>query len=1025
MVQFQFTLGSKELELEIHESKFLSRLPTGSEGDLCLEGVTINTQANMSLTIRNSTFQGYDKIYRNSLSIMYGICSSLTLRVISVLFKYGGVSVVEPIGDSQRSCVRPKQILIHNCSFINIYSKTGVEVSGIARTVYSSLRRPIVKYKYTNVVDLALSNSKVIGCKRGFKLTALSAELSGNLFESNSAALNVNNCTIIFYDENKFVQNRERRYSFGSIMITELCRVYIKGYLLIANNLGNKYSAIIVKRSSLFISGETNFINNVGFYGGALSLYSGSIMTLSSDSRVTFIDNHAFKSGGAIYVETESYGDDYLDITCFYDCMSRFCPSSVIFFCNNTSVQGGDSVYGGSVDDCLRRSEDQILLFDKMVKFCDEDESTSLVSSKPIRLCFCNDSGLICDVLLMNVTIIPGQTFELTVVAVGQKYGTTSATIQAKLEQKEELLAHIEHSQRRQLVFRTCSVVRYTMYGFYGTHVLYVSIRELSDVDIWDNLDYGRSGTSQGELGEYSPEVPLTIQIHLEPCPLGFYFELESVSCVCLPFLVEASIHCNINRQTVIKPTDIWINVTNTTAIIHRHCPIGYCKTAGIEFLLNDPSTQCLLNRDGTLCGKCEGNMSQVLGSFSCRTCSDLWLLLIVPVVVLCGIFLIIFLMASNLTVARGTINGLIFYANIVQANKAIYFSSRTKISTQICSVFISWLNLDLGFEVCLYNGLDAFVKTILQLVFPLYICALVIVIILTSHYSIRAARLSGNNSVQVLATLFLLSYSKSIRLVITALSVTRLTIHDYVNGFNTTKFVWLYDGNVDYLQGKHVTVFLIGVFILIVVSLPFTTLLFFVQCLQKISHHKYCTWVWKMQPLFDAYTGPYKSKFRYWTGLLLLIRVVLYTVYAMNIDGDPSINLLATTIAILLLLVHLIAVGKVYRSKLLGILELSFLLNVIVLSVSSLFAVHINKDQEIVTNISVFLAIVTFGGIVIGHAVVSSRLFKKLTNTFNNKRTRKDVIENMSDMQQNQELRPITLQVVSLDDLQDPLLEN
>ncbi len=132
MVQFQFTLGSKELELEIHESKFLSRLPTGSEGDLCLEGVTINTQANMSLTIRNSTFQGYDKIYRNSLSIMYGICSSLTLRVISVLFKYGGVSVVAPIGDSQRSCVRPKQILIHNCSFINIYSRTGVEVNGIA-----------------------------------------------------------------------------------------------------------------------------------------------------------------------------------------------------------------------------------------------------------------------------------------------------------------------------------------------------------------------------------------------------------------------------------------------------------------------------------------------------------------------------------------------------------------------------------------------------------------------------------------------------------------------------------------------------------------------------------------------------------------------------------------------------------------------------------------------------------------------------------------------------------------------------
>ena len=70
------------------------------------------------------------------------------------------------------------------------------------------------------------------------------------------------------------------------------------------------------------------------------------------------------------------------------------------------------------------------------------------------------------------------------------------------------------------------------------------------------------------------------------------------------------------------------------------------------------------------------------------------------------------------------------------------------------------------------------------------------------------------------------------------------------------------------------------------------------------------------MQPLIFSsidylYTGPYKSKFRYWTGLLLLIRVVLYTVYTMNIAGDPSINLLDTVI---ILLVHLIAVGKLYN---------------------------------------------------------------------------------------------------------------
>ena len=31
-----------------------------------------------------------------------------------------------------------------------------------------------------------------------------------------------------------------------------------------------------------------------------------------------------------------------------------------------------------------------------------------------------------------------------------------------------------------------------------------------------------------------------------------------------------------------------------------------------------------------------------------------------------------------------------------------------------------------------------------------------------------------------------------------------------------------------------------------------------------------------RFKPLFDAYMGPYKDRYRYWTGILLLARVVL-----------------------------------------------------------------------------------------------------------------------------------------------------
>ena len=67
------------------------------------------------------------------------------------------------------------------------------------------------------------------------------------------------------------------------------------------------------------------------------------------------------------------------------------------------------------------------------------------------------------------------------------------------------------------------------------------------------------------------------------------------------------------------------------------------------------------------------------------------------------------------------------------------------------------------------------------------------IIVIVSSHYSTIASKLSSNNSVPVLATLFVLSYSKILRAVITVYSSTTI---EYPDGFRRT--VWIYDGNVE-----------------------------------------------------------------------------------------------------------------------------------------------------------------------------------------------------------------------------------
>ena len=62
----------------------------------------------------------------------------------------------------------------------------------------------------------------------------------------------------------------------------------------------------------------------------------------------------------------------------------------------------------------------------------------------------------------------------------------------------------------------------------------------------------------------------------------------------------------------------------------------------------------------------------------------------------------VVFLMTFKLSVAQGTISGLIFYANIFQMNRTVYLPKNTSGAAGFLLVFVSWLNLNFGFITCL-----------------------------------------------------------------------------------------------------------------------------------------------------------------------------------------------------------------------------------------------------------------------------------------------------------------------------------
>ena len=180
------------------------------------------------------------------------------------------------------------------------------------------------------------------------------------------------------------------------------------------------------------------------------------------------------------------------------------------------------------------------------------------------------------------------------------------------------------------------------------------------------------------------------IRIHFQPCtcPVGFepdYTQETKCMCSCDSKLSRFITEYHQENRTLAREGTFWIsylnsvnkNSTNYEYLTHPQCPLDYCHPPTTKVYINlsekfGSDGQCTFNRSGILCGKCLPGFSLSLGSSHCTKCSVHWPLVCLAITisaVLAGILLVALLLALNLTVAIGTINGIIFYANIVHAN--------------------------------------------------------------------------------------------------------------------------------------------------------------------------------------------------------------------------------------------------------------------------------------------------------------------------------------------------------------------
>ena len=716
-------------------------------------------------------------------------------------------------------------------------------------------------------------------------------------------------------------------------------------------------SGMVIRGCNVIFNGKNNaFINNSSPYiGGGLVILAKNYFQVNEGSHVSFINNSAGLYGGAIYVKKINL--DVFDVSFINGLFSDYRKCTFVtnekfnFKLNQTryplvsfeqnKAMAGYDIYGGIYRHCST-----IPIRFQTVKSTIEDElscpltkywslsTERSISSSPFAVCPCIKGSINCSVRTLYREIYPGQPFTVSLVTVGTCQGVSPGAIVVT-----PFGSNLNTTTKNQKTSTQCKQFKY-----FASQNSSINTNATVVINAARNIRLSNA--------------EMIVIISFLPCPTGFQLSSNTGQCVCNDFIKQIipdnDIKCNITdfKSPFTRSGNNWIAYFKdyNCTVAHTNCPFDYCNPSLVSFNITSPNPQCAFNRAGTLCGQCKSGLSLVLGSNKCTDCTNSYLALLLPFAV-AGIVLIALLITVNLTVSSGRINGLLFYANIVKLNETAFFPNG---GVPVLRQFISWLNLDLGIETCFYNGLDGYWKTWLQFAFPLYLWLLALVVIISCHYSLRLSRVCGRNAVPVLATLFLMSYTKLLRNITNVFMFTTLSCN------NNRWFIWSVDATLDYSSNPRLPL-LIFSSILLFIGIVYTLLVFSSQWLQRYSYiccHKASRDpVFRLKPLIDAYCGPYKDSCRFWTGLLLIVRLVLTGLFSYTSSMNYQVNNIIVLGIVLLLASLAWIVGGMYKTRELNTIEILSYLNIGFITLSSIMT-NGQYSQVIISGISTGVAL-------------------------------------------------------------------
>ena len=428
-------------------------------------------------------------------------------------------------------------------SFIGYYATNGGAI-----VAFNSLL--IIQGNMTFTNNRAAENGGALNIfSRDMYFTAMNSP-TNNYYEGSSSTTVTGTVT--------FIENSAMDY--GGAVYVDRSNLQLLGDTLFVGNDAWTGGAIFAESGKITLSMTVDIANNTAKFGG-IGVQRGARVYFGLPFEVTFLSNEAEEMGGAMYIHDPtllcSYSQHayacFLGITAASD-IEVMDLNAQLNFLLNSAGQSGPAIYGGNLENCA----DEVLEMHgvELLEYITyPTQITSVdISSEPIKVCSCENGVLLnCTATSHSVKVKRGEQFNMSLITVGQLDTPVSAQILANSDNGGD----VQLDPQFPVSDGTCTNVGITLLA-----------DELISNKTLHLYPDGPCGNME--------RTRITVEITLEDCPPGFDLNLDHCDCErrLLSLIAEGTennVTCDINTETILRHGNAWIRPifgTKTTAII-------------------------------------------------------------------------------------------------------------------------------------------------------------------------------------------------------------------------------------------------------------------------------------------------------------------------------------------------------------------------------------------------------------------------------------------------------------------------